>query len=184
MTEFTKRELGNSLKTLLQDRPLNRITVADITGRCGVNRQTFYYHFKNIYELLGWIYTTEALGTIENCKSYETWQEGLSLIFSYVRENRPFCLNTYRSLGREHLENFLNQTARHLLMAVLEEIPESAAASEETKEFIVNYHASGFTSLLLEWLKEGTDPEPSQIVGKLSRLMEGHFAMALSNLSS
>ena len=58
MSQITKRALASALKELLEHKPLNKITIADITEQCGVNRQTFYYHFQDIYALLEWIYTT------------------------------------------------------------------------------------------------------------------------------
>lgn len=60
MSQTTKRALAASLKKLLSDKPLDKITVTDIAEDCGVNRQTFYYHFQDIYDLVEWIYTSEA----------------------------------------------------------------------------------------------------------------------------
>ena len=52
MSQTTKRALEASLKKLLLQKPLNKITINDITEDCGVNRMTFYYHFKDIYDLV------------------------------------------------------------------------------------------------------------------------------------
>lgn len=60
MSQITKRALAASLKKLLAEKALDRITVTDLTEDCGVNRQTFYYHFRDIYDLVEWIYTSEA----------------------------------------------------------------------------------------------------------------------------
>ncbi|MEG1932709.1 MAG: TetR family transcriptional regulator, partial [Pygmaiobacter sp.] len=57
----TKRVLGDSLKELMQKKPLAKISVGDITAHCGINRQTFYYHFKDKYDLVNWIYTSETI---------------------------------------------------------------------------------------------------------------------------
>ena len=56
MSEITKKALAETLKKLLSKNKLNKITIKEITEDCGVNRQTFYYHFKDIYDLLEWIY--------------------------------------------------------------------------------------------------------------------------------
>ena len=55
MPQFTKYALENSLKKLLLQKPLNKITINDITEDCGINRMTFYYHFKDIYDLVEWV---------------------------------------------------------------------------------------------------------------------------------
>ena len=54
MSEVTKRALEQSLKNLLLKKPLNKITINDIAEDCGINRMTFYYHFKDIYDLVEW----------------------------------------------------------------------------------------------------------------------------------
>ena len=59
VSQTTKRALEASLKKLLLQKPLNKITINDITEDCGVNRMTFYYHFKDIYDLVDWIMVEE-----------------------------------------------------------------------------------------------------------------------------
>lgn len=65
MSEITKKALATSLKKLVSKKELSKITVVDITKDCGVNRQTFYYHFKDINDLMEWIYTNEVIQEIE-----------------------------------------------------------------------------------------------------------------------
>ena len=60
MSQMTKRALVASLKDLLAEKPLDKITVTDLTEHCGVNRMTFYYHFKDIYDLVEWAAVTPS----------------------------------------------------------------------------------------------------------------------------
>jgi AcrR family transcriptional regulator len=60
MSKYTKLALGESLKRLLQKKPLSKITITEIVEDCGLNRMTFYYHFKDIYELLEWVCVEDA----------------------------------------------------------------------------------------------------------------------------
>ena len=73
MSQTTKRALEASLKKLLLQKPLNKITINDITEDCGVNRMTFYYHFKDIYDLVDWILVEDASKILEGRQSFETW---------------------------------------------------------------------------------------------------------------
>ena len=75
MSQTTKRALEASLKKLLLEKPLNKITINDITEDCGVNRMTFYYHFKDIYDLVDWILTEDAAKAMEGRQSFDTWTE-------------------------------------------------------------------------------------------------------------
>ena len=75
MSQITKQALANSLQNLLKKNPLDKITVKELVEDCGVNRQTFYYHFQDIYDLLDWVFTREAEDAIAENKTYETWQQ-------------------------------------------------------------------------------------------------------------
>ena len=66
MSQITKNALATALKKLLSKKELSKITISNITEECGVNRQTFYYHFKDIYDLLEWIFTNEVIEEIDN----------------------------------------------------------------------------------------------------------------------
>lgn len=101
MSQTTKRALEASLKNLLLKKPLNKITVGDIAEDCGVNRMTFYYHFKDIYDLVEWSCEEDAAKALEGNKTYDTWQKGFLNIFHAVQENKPFIVNVYRSVSRE-----------------------------------------------------------------------------------
>ena len=82
----TKKALAESLKNLLLQKPLNKITISDIADDCGINRMTFYYHFKDIYDLVEWTCAEEAAQAMEGKKTYDTWQEGRGW-----RRPRPGC---------------------------------------------------------------------------------------------
>ena len=76
MSQITKRALEASLKKLLTKKPLDKITITDITEDCGINRMTFYYHFKDIYDLVEWVCVEDATRILGENKTYDTWQEG------------------------------------------------------------------------------------------------------------
>lgn len=181
MAPITKQLLAASLKRLMAKTSLEHISVKELTADCGINRQTFYYHFKDIYDLLGWVYKTEALEAIKDYRSYSTWQLGFLKIFQYVEANRAFCLSTYHSLGREHLELFLNQVTFDLLEGVVNELSEAAdkPISSEDRAFIAKFYTFAFVSLMLDWLKTGTKEKPERIIDKLSKLIDGDISRAI-----
>ena len=93
MSQITKRALEASLKQLLLTKPLDKITVTDICEDCGISRMTFYYHFKDIYDLVEWVCLEDARVALDGKKTYDTWEEGYLRIFDAVLENKPFILN-------------------------------------------------------------------------------------------
>ena len=179
MSQITKRALEESLKHLLLTKPLNKITVSDITDDCGINRMTFYYHFKDIYDLVEWSCLEDASKALEGNKTYDTWQEGLLNIFEAVRENKPFIMNVYNSVSREQIENYLFKLTFKLLEDVVEEQAKGMSIRKEDKFFIANFYKYAFVGLMLEWIKDGMKTDPKLIVDKLSIAIQGDVKGAL-----
>lgn len=180
MSQTTKKALAASLKKLLKKKPLDKVTVIDIAEDCGVNRQTFYYHFKDIYDLIEWIYLSEALQALDGNKTYDTWRDGFLHIFKYVLDNREFVLSTYHSVSREYLERYLYNEVYNLLIGVVEEKADGMNVRDEDKKFIADFYKFAFVGIVLEWIGQGMKAEPKSIVEKVNTLIYGDFSKALN----
>ena len=124
MSQITKRALEASLKKLLTKKPLDKITITDITEDCGINRMTFYYHFKDIYDLVEWVCVEDATRILGENKTYDTWQEGFLRIFEAVSENKTFMMNAYHSISRDQVEKYLYSLTYDLMIKVIEKARE------------------------------------------------------------
>ena len=134
MTLVVKKMLANTLKELMNEKPLTKITVQDLTKKCGISRQTFYNHFHDIYELVEWIYLNEAHITLGENISYENWQDALEALFQYMDDNRNFVLNTYRSVSKESVERLLQrEVERFLTDLIFNEINVSGEEAEQVQ---------------------------------------------------
>ena len=180
MSQVTKRALEQSLKNLLLKKPLTKITVSDITDDCGINRMTFYYHFKDIYDLVEWSCLEDAKRALDEKKTYDTWQQGLLQIFKAVQENKPFILNVYRCVHREQVEKYLQPLVDQLLLNVINEEAAGITVRDEDKQFIAQVYSYMFIGLMLDWIKNDMREDPQQIVEKLSKLIKGSVSVALS----
>lgn len=184
MSQITKKALAASLKKLLVDKPLDKITVVDIVDDCGVNRQTFYYHFQDIYDLVDWIFLTEATAAIGGKKTYATWQQGFLQLFDYVLQNKPLVGHVYHSLSRDQLERYLYDVTYDLLIGVVEEQAAGMAVREEDKKFIADFYKFAFVGLILDWIKRGMKDDPKLIIERLSVLIQGDIKRALEKYRS
>lgn len=180
MSQVTKRALEQSLKNLLLKKPLTKITVGDITDDCGINRMTFYFHFKDIYDLVEWSCLEDAKRALDEKKTYDTWQQGLLQIFKAVQENKPFILNVYRCVHREQVEKYLQPLVDQLLLNVINEEAAGITVRDEDKQFIAQVYSYMFIGLMLDWIKDDMREDPQQIVEKLSKLIKGSVSVALS----
>ena len=175
----TKKALAESLKNLLLQKPLNKITISDITDDCAINRMTFYYHFKDIYDLVEWTCAEEAAQAMEGKKTYDTWQEGFLNIFSAVQANKPLIMNVYRCVSRERIEQYLNPLICSLILGVVEEKSAEIPVSEADKRFIANFYEYAFIGVMLEWIDNNMREEPSVLVERTSRVVHGSILRAL-----
>lgn len=179
MSQMTKRALVASLKELMAEKPLDKITVTDLTEHCGVNRMTFYYHFKDIYDLVEWACVEEATRALAGKKTYDTWQQGFIQIFHAVRENKVFVMNVYRCVSREQVEKYLVPLTDQLIMGVIAERSAGMTVREEDKQFIAQVHSYSFVGLMLDWIKDDMRAEPELLVNKLALVIQGSISAAL-----
>lgn len=179
----TKKAIAYSLKELLLEKPLPKITVNDITERCDINRQTFYYHFQDIADLVEWICLTDADKVLKDNKTYDTWQEGFYSIFNILKEDRPFVINIYHSISLENLNRYLYKIVYPLIYNVVEEKAAGYVVREEDKKFIADFFKYAFVALVLEWVKNDMKEDPHEIIDRLNLLIEGTIENALKNYS-
>ena len=153
MSQTTKRALEASLKKLLLEKPLNKITINDITEDCGVNRMTFYYHFKDIYDLVDWILTEDATKAMEGCQSFDTWTEAFLDILHQVRDNKALVLNVYRSVGREQVEQYLYKLLDPMLKEFADRECRDITVQDDDKQFVVDFYKYALVGVGLEWIR-------------------------------
>lgn len=182
MANTTKLALEASLKELLRTKPIDRITINDLTEHCGISRMTFYYHFKDIYDLVEWACIEDASRALQGKKTYDTWQEGLLQIFEAVLENKPFILNVYRSVSRERVENYLYTLTYQLIEGVVEEQSENLMVTEAQKKFIADFYKYSFVGVMLDWIKRGMKESPEEMAGLITVTMHGNVGNSLRNM--
>ena len=180
MSQVTKRALEQSLKNLLLKKPLTKITINDIADDCGINRMTFYYHFKDIYDLVEWSCLEDAKRALDENKTYETWQQGFLQIFEAVQDNKPFILNVYRCVHREQVEKYLKPLTDGLIMGVIDEQSKGITVRDEDKEFIARIYSYVFIGIMLDWIKDDMKEDPRLIIDKLALLIKDSVSVALN----
>lgn len=179
MSQITKRALEQSLKNLLQQKPLSKITISDITEDCGISRMTFYYHFKDIYDLVEWACAEDAARALQNKKTYDTWQQGFVQIFHAVRENKVFVMNVYRCVNREQVEKYLVPLTDQLIMGVITERAAGMTVREADQQFIAQVYSYAFVGIMLDWIRDDMRADPEELVNRLAMVIRGGTTQAL-----
>lgn len=181
MSDVTKRALESTLKNLLQQKPLDKITIAELTAECGISRMTFYYHFHDIHELVTWICDEAAAKAIAGNALHNTWEAGLLQIFRTVQADASFFTAVYFSVSRERIDQYLYEVTYDLLHQVVETKSAGIDTSAADCDFVTNFYKYSFVGVLTDWVRTGMQQDPSDIVDRISALMAGNIRRALTS---
>ena len=184
MSNITKKALMESLKKLMLQKPLNKITINDLTADCGISRMAFYYHFRDIYDLVEWACLEESTKALQGKKTYETWQEGLLQIFEAVYENKPFIINAYHAVSREQIENYPFHLTHDLIMGVVLEQSKETALSDAQKNFIADFYKYSFVGIMLDWIRQGMKDDYTSICDNMCITIQGNITNSIKNFTN
>lgn len=176
---LTKRVLADALKELMQKKPLAKISVGDITAHCGINRQTFYYHFKDKYDLVAWIYSTETLEFMSSFSDRAHWADGICELCLYMQANKKFYINALSTPGQNSFEEYFTQFLQGLVTALIDESAVGGRLSAEDKEFIADFYSFAFVGLVMKWARGGMREDPHHYVDHIKDLVDGSMMREL-----
>ena len=184
MSSITKRALAASFKNLLGSRTLDKITVKDIVEDARVNRQTFYYHFCDIYDLIRWILDGEAQVALAAADTIVSWKAYLTGVLKSLMEERALVMNALNSLSREYLEQYLYDAMYRLVYSTLNQICKGLSVSDEDKRFIADFYKHAFVGVLLDWARKGMRDDPEVLVDRLIHMLDGELRHYLKKFSN
>lgn len=167
----TKKAIAYTFKDLLKEKSFSKITVNDIAKRCDINRQTFYYHFQDIRDLVEWICIEEVDRILDMGNEYETWEEKFLSIFNLMEDEKVFIINIYHSVSVEVLRKNISRLVYPIIYDEISRMAKSL--NEEDKVFITNFYKYSFVSIVLNWIENNMNENPNNIVNKVSNLVTG-----------
>lgn len=173
-----------SLMKMLDSKPLDNITITDIVNDCNVSRQAFYYHFNDIYAIVGWIYIREIDKALKNNLNVNTWQDDSCDLLNWISKNRILIINTHKSINREYIERFMNNVLYDHIYQMVEAQPEACFVNRFNKEFIAKYFSLSFNAIVLNWIHTGMKEEPENIAKNIEIMFKGDLKKALNNMRS
>lgn len=174
-SSLTEKALADSLKKLMKSYPINKIGVKMITDDCALTRHTFYNHFKDVYDLLGWIYENEIIDNLDEYSNADRWKDGIFCVLQYTLDNKTICLNTFKSLGREHLEDFLYGVFYHVMSGAIDNITQNMRVDKELKMEAADFYANALVGVFIAWLKKGLKEDPKIMADRIEKMIEGNI---------
>lgn len=183
MTEMTKLILSKSLKKLLSKKPLNKITVKDIVSDCKLTRQTFYYHFQDIFELLDWTYKNEIGHILEDAND-SSWDVVIKGILSYIKDNKSMFAYTIQSVGREHFEQAVYPNLYEFSKNKIQEASLEFEIPTDKTNFLANLQTISLLSVVIQWANNGMKENINEIVQMLDMTLNSAMLNVLQDYES
>ncbi len=159
-SNITKRALAAALKAQLREEPFSGVCIGEICDRCGMNRKSFYYHFKDKYDLLNWIYDMEFA---EVAKTGVTGWDFLGLLLQRIYESRGF----YRRAMEVKGQNSFHEHFEELMCPVVRARLEKLQPGKTVTDFQVRFFAGATTEALERWLREKEPCQPGELLEQI-----------------
>ncbi len=181
MSNLTCKGLAAAAVSLLEERPLDKITVKDITDRCGLTRNTFYYHFQDIYDLLGYIFREEADAILAKYSVKEDWKGVFLDILSYLKKEKKMIEHVYYSVRKEELELYVQQVVGAYALQFIEIETAGQEVSRHVKETVADFYRNAFVGATFQWVKDGMKPAPSVMAALYDNMFRGTLQQAVAS---
>lgn len=168
---LTKRAIADSLIELTKTKPFDKISVKDITERCGLNRQTFYYHFEDKYILLEWIYENDLIRPSMDGLTLENWPDKLEILLTAMREDKRFYINTITHT-ENYIQQYMNNLAQMIFQQAIDAIVETDNIDKMHRDFLSKFFAYGTCGMIIEWVEKGMVEEPHFLARSVSNIKD------------
>lgn len=180
MPNFTKNAIITSFLKLLDERPISKITVKDIVDDCGINRNSFYYHFQDIPSLICEIVADEVKHIISLHPTVDSFEECIKIASEFFITQHKRALHIYNSANRDIFENYLLRICDYIVNTYLSGEFAARKIKEDDKRVIVRFYKCELFGQIIEWLNSGFDDDINAVNSRLCKLQKGMLDVLLS----
>ena len=179
MSGFTKEIIIRTLFELLNEKPLGKITVKDIVERCGVNRNTFYYHFRDISDVVECALLREVDKAFERPVEVDSVLECLEVLVNLVGERKKAMLHIYCSVQRDTFTAALEKMCQYIVNEYVEHNFDREIMEKEDMKALMHFYKCVMTGIFLDWMDHRMSYDLVEYAGRLRRLYGTTFEKTL-----
>ncbi|MCR5100924.1 MAG: TetR/AcrR family transcriptional regulator C-terminal domain-containing protein [Butyrivibrio sp.] len=161
-SNITKNALASSLRELMKEKPFEKISISDICDLCGMNRKSFYYHFKDKYDLVNWIYYVNFIGQMD-INSFDNGWDMIEYMSRKFYEDKEFYIAALKIEGQNSFREYVLETLRPLTDLFVKDVYKEV----EHREFFITFMCDAFITSIMRWLSEGMIMEPGDFLEEL-----------------
>ncbi|NLO83906.1 MAG: TetR family transcriptional regulator [Clostridiales bacterium] len=168
--DITKRVIADTIKKLMMEKPLAKISIGDIVEHCGINRNSFYYHFKDKYDLINWIFYTEITQSMnqEDVLTKSSWTL-LQEVLEFLYQDKAFYRNALSVSGQNSFAEYFME----LLKTLVKTRAFDMFDEDEDREFVATFFADAFVATVFRWLINGAKMTPEKMVMLIRKAANG-----------
>lgn len=176
--------LAEALKRRLESTQLRKVTVAGLSAEAGVHRQTFYSHFRDVYDLTRWVFAFEAADDILAHTGQDEWADGLLQLLIYMREHQEQADSVITSMRLRDLERFLFATFRQMTTAVVTQVQGELILRPEDRDLVIDHYTISVVGHITHWIASDMAEEPYQLVSSLEFLLADSVRRSLERCAA
>ncbi|GLC81700.1 TetR/AcrR family transcriptional regulator [Lacrimispora brassicae] len=178
---LTKKMIREVFVRMLSERPLHKITVTDVVTACEINRNTFYYYYADLYDIISEIFQTEFQKVINDYNDTNSWEESLLQALNFAVKNKKAVYHIYNSIQKEKLEKYLFDVSGNAIRRYVEKIMNSLDihASHSDINIIILFYQYALTEMLINWISSGMSVEQENIIRRSGQLFSGNIERSL-----
>ena len=173
MPNFTKRAIKESFWKLLNEQPLTQISVRKIVEECGINRNSFYYHFQDIPSLLEEIVMDAANALIQQYPSITSIDEGVEAAFRFTLDNKKAILHICNSVNRNIYEQYLMRICEYVVTTYFDTVFEKDIVSKSNRDIMILFTKCELFGLSIDWINTGMQDDAIEKLKHLLLLCNG-----------
>ena len=180
MTTLTKDAIKKSFLKLLNRKPINKITVKEIVEDCGINRNSFYYHYDDIPSLMEEIFNEQADEFVGRNITSEKLYDSLMEAVEFSLENKTAIMHIFNSPNRQLFDRYFNRVAHRAVMSFFNNLAkDTSGICEEDREAVVMYYKSLLIGFVFDWISDGAKYDLALKIKRICELFEGTAEIAL-----
>lgn len=179
MTRDTQKTVQAAFIRILNQKPLDKITVRDVVSECNVSRNTFYYYYQDIYALLEQVLLDETEEFLQIDFSDHCWTEGVLACAHFAQQNRRAVYHIVHSDGKRFLEKYLNRVVGEVLDRYIRKQAVGLKTDEKDIQLISMFYQKALTGMMMDWMAHGMKEDPEQIIKRLGQLLDGNIRRIL-----
>ncbi len=167
MQKDTKKLIFDTFIEQLEKKPFDKITVKDIVESCGINRNTFYYYYSDIYDLLEEVFTKELKVITEQHKNGGSWLEAFIKVANTAYRHKKIINNICSSRSYDYFESYMYKSCKHIMIDFIQYTSSGMAVPDEDVEFIASFYEYAFFGIISEWFRTGMREDPLELASQL-----------------